>query len=133
MNTRTAAKKRLPKGNRRKTAKRRPAERRLAPISDAQYADLVDRVTDDVTDRLALATPGNPSDYMPVDLVERMIDGESPVRIWREHRGLRQVDLAAATGIKKARLSQIEHGASASVEKMAALAAALGVSMDDLV
>lgn len=25
--------------------------------------------------------------YLPVELVERMLAGESPVRIWREHRG----------------------------------------------
>ncbi len=130
MNTPTAKKVLTEASHRKVATKRIPARRSLSP---ADYAALVDDVIDDVTDRLALANRDDPADDLPAALVQRLIKGESPVKIWREHRGLKQVDLAAATGIKKARLSQIEHGATGSVEKMAALAKALGVSMDDLV
>lgn len=127
------AKKAFPKAHR-KTAKRPTTTRRPRPtMTAAEYDALVERLVEDVTDRLAVANAGDPADDLPGALVLRMIDGESPVKIWRLHRGMKQVDLAAASGIKKSRLSQIEHGAAASVEKMAALARALGVSMDDLI
>ena len=72
-------------------------------------------------------------DWVPAEFANRILAGESPVRVFRELRRLKAVDLAAAAGIGKSYLSQIEAGAKApSVEVLKALAAALSVDMDDL-
>lgn len=65
---------------------------------------------------------------------KRLLDGESPVRIWREKRGMTQRALAAAAAISPGYLSEIEsRGKPGSVAAFRALATALAVSMEDLV
>lgn len=73
-------------------------------------------------------------EMVPAEFAERILDGESKVRVWREYRGLGVKDLAERAGISGAYLSQIESGArEGSVSTMKALAAALSLDMDDLV
>jgi ribosome-binding protein aMBF1 (putative translation factor) len=72
-------------------------------------------------------------EYVPIELTKRLMAGEVPVRVWREHRGLSAGALAARAGISAAYLSQIETGKKpGSFEAMAKLARALGVEMEDL-
>jgi ribosome-binding protein aMBF1 (putative translation factor) len=70
---------------------------------------------------------------VPVEVVDRLIAGDNPVKVWREHRGLSQRGLAARTGLNFTYLSQIETGArKGPVETMKKIAEALGVDLDDL-
>jgi DNA-binding XRE family transcriptional regulator len=63
----------------------------------------------------------------------RLLDGESPVRVWRSKRGLTQRALAAAAGVAPSYLADIENGRKpGSADARFRLARALGVSMDDL-
>jgi hypothetical protein len=82
--------------------------------------------------RVAETTPAE--NFLPAALVSRMIEGEHPVRIWREHRKLTLSDLATKANIPKSYLSTIESkkkpGSTAAYK---ALAAALGVAVDDLI
>jgi ribosome-binding protein aMBF1 (putative translation factor) len=72
-------------------------------------------------------------EYVPVELTQRLMAGEVPVRVWRQHRGLSARSLAVRAGISAAYLSQIETGKKpGSFEAMAKLARALGVDMEDL-
>ena len=72
-------------------------------------------------------------EYVPVELTQRLMAGEVPVRVWRRHRGLSARALAVRAGISAAYLSQIETGKKpGSFEAMAKLARALGVDMEDL-
>jgi DNA-binding Xre family transcriptional regulator len=72
-------------------------------------------------------------EYVPVELTRRLMAGEVPVRVWREHRGLSARMLASQAGISAAYLSQIETGKKpGSFAAMAKLARALGVDMEDL-
>ena len=65
---------------------------------------------------------------------KRLLAGESPVRIWREKRGLTQRALAAAAAIPAGYLSEIETGKKpGSVAAYRALAKTLAVPMEDLV
>jgi len=64
---------------------------------------------------------------------KRLLAGESPVRIWREKRGLTQRALAAAAAIPAGYLSEIEAGKKpGSVAAYRALAKTLAVPMEDL-
>ncbi|MEN6543950.1 helix-turn-helix transcriptional regulator [Parvibaculum sp.] len=69
----------------------------------------------------------------PAKVAHRIADGENPVRVWREFRGLKAVELARAAGISPAYLSEIETGKKdGTFRTMAAVARVLGVSLDDL-
>jgi DNA-binding XRE family transcriptional regulator len=73
-------------------------------------------------------------ELVPQNVVDRLLSGESPIRVWREHRGLTQVRLASAAGIKKAYLSQIEsRQRKGTVATLRTLARALRVDLDDLI
>ncbi len=64
----------------------------------------------------------------------RMVAGESPVRAWREQRGLTMAALAERAGIAQPYLSQIETGKrDGTAQTMKKLAEALNVTVDDLI
>ncbi len=67
----------------------------------------------------------------PAELVDRLHEGENRVRLFREHRGLKQRELAARIGISQSHLSDIEIGRSqGSLRVMAAIARALEIDLD---
>ena len=73
-------------------------------------------------------------ELIPSAIVDRLLGGENPIRVWRDHRGLTGRALAEQAGIAPAYLSQIETGKrEGTVETLKALAAALGVMVDDLI
>lgn len=111
---------------------------RLVVLTEAEYRTLVDAAADaaDVAairrfeERLAAGE----EELLPEEMVDRILDGENPIRVWREHRGLTVKALAEAAGITPAYLSQLETGKrDGTVATVKKLADALGVSVDDLV
>lgn len=85
---------------------------------------------DDFKMRLAA---GGEEEWVPAGTANRILDGENPVKVWREYRGMTQESLAERAGISKAYLCQIETGKRAgAVKTLRAIAAALGVTVDDL-
>jgi DNA-binding XRE family transcriptional regulator len=73
-------------------------------------------------------------ELVPAEVIYAILDGANPVRVWREHRGLTQQQLAQGAGISVPYLSQIESGKrTGSANVLAALAKALELSLDDLV
>ena len=73
-------------------------------------------------------------ELVPADVVYAILDGENPVRVWREHRGLPQQKVAEQAGISVPYLSQIESGRrQGTTAVLAALARVLGVTLDDIV
>ena len=72
-------------------------------------------------------------EYFPLELVDRLLAGESRVRAFREHRGLSRQALAEACGIPELRLSRIEEGVERPPDELLGkLAAALRLETDDL-
>lgn len=72
-------------------------------------------------------------ELVPFELVKSIADGEHPVRVWREYRGMKAGELAAASGLAASYLSDIENGKKpGSVKAMKRIAAALNVTVDDL-
>jgi transcriptional regulator with XRE-family HTH domain len=66
--------------------------------------------------------------------VNRILDGENALRVWREYRGLTVKQLADKAGVSAPFVSQIETGQrEGSIETMRKLAGVLKVSLDDLV
>jgi len=48
-------------------------------------------------------------ELIPSKFADRLINGENPIRVWREYRKLTQADLAEKVGISKPYLSQLEN------------------------
>ena len=70
---------------------------------------------------------------VPAEFVDRLIDGENPIRVWRDFRGMTSKDLANAIGISAGYLSEIETGKKdGSISVFRNIAKALRVDLDDL-
>ena len=84
-------------------------------------------------DRAKQGLAAGTDELIPADFGDRILDGESPVRVWREYRGLSVKQLAASAQISAAYLSQIEGGSrNGSLSTMKALAKCLSLDVDDL-
>jgi DNA-binding XRE family transcriptional regulator len=102
-------------------------------------ADVMERIQEDLDELEAIRAydrfhATGPHEMIPAAVVDRLIAGENPIRVWREYREMSQGDLAGEVGVSKPYMSQLEHGerkASHSVLKK--LAAALRVDVDDLI
>lgn len=111
-------------------------------MSRTDYEALLDRLEDaeDLTalaearaERVRLGDEAYYANALPIELVERMIEGEHPIRIWREHRGLTLREMAEKTGLKYPYLSEIETGKKrGSINAYMAIAQALGVEIDTI-
>ena len=70
----------------------------------------------------------------PETVLHRLLGGVSPVKVFREYRGIKQKDLAARIDITPVYLSQIETGRRRGGTKtLIALARELEVTVDDLI
>jgi predicted transcriptional regulator len=97
-------------------------ERIRAILEDAEDVEVVRRVEADPN-----------QDRIPLEVVKRLLDDESPVKVWREHRGLTQQALARAAGLPQSTIARLEGGArKGTVEQMRKLAGALGINLDTL-
>lgn len=74
------------------------------------------------------------SETLPGDMVKALCAGANPVRVWREHRGLTGRELAEASGVNAAYLSEIETGKKpGSAIALKKLASVLRIDMEDLI
>lgn len=106
----------------------------MITITRAEY-DRLREAAEDLADMQAydqaIAAGG---EAIPLEVVKRMIDGESPLRVYREFRGMTQSSLAAAADVNRVQIADIEAGRSnGSIETMRKLADALRLTIDDLV
>ena len=96
---------------------------RNAVDEDAMDASIIRRVLEDPDQQL-----------VPFELVKRIADGEHPVRVWRNYRGMKAGELAAIANVAASYLSDIENGKKpGSVKAMKCIADALNVTVDDLI
>lgn len=73
-------------------------------------------------------------ELVPALVVDRLLDGEQPLVVWRQHRGLTQAELARRSGVNRVQIIDIEAGRkTGSVETLRKLASTLEIDIDDLV
>lgn len=73
-------------------------------------------------------------ELIPSEVVNAILDGENPIKVWREFRGLSQHELADQVGISVPYLSQLEtNRRKGSLEVLAGIANALNISLDTLI
>ena len=85
-------------------------------------------------DRALAQLANDDEELLPAEFVKRMLSSESPLRVWREFRGLTQTALADASSVNRVQIADIEAGRkSGSIETVKKLADALGVTLDELI
>lgn len=106
---------------------------RYAVLPVAEYQRLLE-AEEMLTDVRAYdAAKARADEHLPLALADRILAGESEVRVFRECRGMTQAVLAEAAGISIPYLSQIEaRRRRPSTAVLRRLAAHLGVTIDDL-
>ena len=73
-------------------------------------------------------------ELIPSDVIDAILSGERPIKVWRKYRGFTQQQLASMTGITKAYLSQIETGKrTGTTDVLTNIAKSLGLALDDIV
>ncbi len=115
-----------------------PNGEEMVVLSQVDYEELVEaaEMLEDIAayDRFQERLARGEEEFIPAEFVNRMIDGESPIRVWRDFRGLSAKELAASAGISATYLSEIEaRKKEGSVSVLKKLARALKVELDDLV
>ena len=114
------------------------AQRYVSSVKEIVYSRSA-AVEEDLTDvRAALVVQdgidAGTEEFVPETVVDRLVDGEPPLRVWREHRGLSQSALARAADASRVQIVDIEAGRrTGSVHTLRRLADALGIGLDDLV
>ena len=99
----------------------------------AKCQRLVEAADDAVGWRAVDAFRANRPETFPDDIADRLVNGEHPVKVFREYRGLTQRQLGDLSGVNQAYVSQIEAGTrSGTVDVLKRIAEGLGVDLDDL-
>ena len=106
----------------------------MLPIADYQrLLDLAEDKADLVAAMQAEQRRRGDEEYLPVAMADRILAGESALKVWRNHRGMTLAALGTAAGVGQSHLSQIENGGRRGTPSLwRRLAAALRVSADDI-
>ena len=113
------------------------AEFAVIPIDE--YKLLLEKAEelDDVTafDKAMYELEVGKDELVPAEIAKRLVSGkESPLKVWREFRGMTQEKLAEQAGISQGQVALIEGGKrEGKVSVLKGLANALKVDLDDLV
>lgn len=86
----------------------------MVTIAREEYERLLEAAEDlaDIAayDRAKAALAAGDDELIPAAFADRLIAGESPVRVYRELRGLTQVALSDASGVNRVQIANIESG-----------------------
>jgi DNA-binding XRE family transcriptional regulator len=114
-----------------------PSGDQMVVLPLAEYERLVEAVEDAADIRAYDAAKRRLAEgrdeFIPAEFVDRILNGENKIRVWREYRGLTIKALAETCGMAAAYLSQIETGKrEGTIETFKKIAAALRVDIDDI-
>ncbi|MGR9013119.1 MAG: helix-turn-helix transcriptional regulator [Gammaproteobacteria bacterium] len=82
----------------------------------------------------AIDTPlAQDEELISLEILQRLIAGQSKIKVWREYRGLTQSDLSKRVGIAQSMISQLESGKCVgTLALFNALVKALNLEQNDL-
>lgn len=109
-------------------------QRQYAVVPIDIYTNLLEKAEMQEDIAAFLQAKADDDELIPSEVVDRILDGENKIKVWREYRGLTQTELAERCGLKQATIAQMEGGKrTGSVAALKAIAAALALDLDDLV
>lgn len=98
----------------------------------AEEAEMLRDIRD--YDSVKTAIEQGKEELIPSEVTFALLEGENPIKVWREYRGLTQQQLAESVAISTPYLSQIEtNKRTGTTEVLLAIAKALKVTLDDIV
>ncbi|SES09418.1 DNA-binding transcriptional regulator, XRE-family HTH domain [Vreelandella subterranea] len=110
-----------------------PTGERLVVLPEQEYNALLARLEDQDDIDAANAVVARGEESFPVAVVDALLEGVAPVKVYREYRGLRAGELATKAGISQGYLSEIEAGKkTGSLSVLTRIAGALDVELSDL-
>jgi len=96
-----------------------------------EQAELLEDIRD--FDEIRAAIERGEEELIPAEVVNAILDGKNPIKVWREFRQLTQQQLADRVGISKPYLSQLETGKrTGTMEVLASIAEALDLSLEQV-
>ncbi len=101
-----------------------------------EFEHLVDdsEMLDDIRSFDEAISKSKNEERMPASLVHELVAGANAIRVYRNYRGMTQLELAEKAGIARAYLAQLETGKKqGSVGSLKAIAVALGLDLDDII
>lgn len=112
------------------------AGQKMAMLPVADYERLLDVAEDRADVQAAIRAEDRRQageEYVPSDLLDRILAGENPLRVWRKYRGLTQAELGKRTGLRNLTISRLERGdRDTGAKNWRALADALSIDVDDI-
>jgi DNA-binding Xre family transcriptional regulator len=110
-----------------------PGGERMVVLPESEYQRLLGAASDEALYDAAKVRLAEDSERVPAEIVEALIGGQNPIRVWRRHRGLTLEQLAGEAGLSPAYLSQLETGKRrGTVPVLNRLAQTLGLELGDL-
>lgn len=104
----------------------------FAMIPAEVYEEILERL-DIVEGALEQIISGEESEQYPGQVIGRIVDGENPVRVFREYRNITKDQLAQAINATPAYITSVESDVSqASLSSLQAIAQALQINVDEL-
>ncbi len=102
-----------------------------------EYLELVEKAEslDEIRDydQAKAALENGEMEAIPSEVVNALLDGKNPIRVWREFRGLTQQQLAGQAEISIPYLSQLETGKRrGALNVLSAISHTLHLSLDDI-
>jgi DNA-binding XRE family transcriptional regulator len=105
-------------------------------MTRAEYEALIERLEDaeDALEVREVEARPESHEYFPVEVLDRLLAGDHPLRVWREYRGLTMQQLSSKADVPQSYVSEIETGKKpGSVAALKSLAEVLELTIDDLV
>jgi DNA-binding XRE family transcriptional regulator len=103
----------------------------IVPLEDFERLIHNSEMLDDV--RAYDAAKARKQEFFPSEVAHRLISGENPIRVFRQHRGLTQHRLAKSAKIARPYLAELEAGKKAgSIATLKNIARALNVELADI-
>jgi len=110
--------------------------RLVSSRSNRDFLFLTAQDIEDIIDDAAATTAyavSRDQESVPAAVVDRLLAGESPIRVWREYRRFTLSLLAEKASIGKGYLSQLESGKRrGTIATLGKLARVLSIDLDDL-
>jgi DNA-binding XRE family transcriptional regulator len=106
----------------------------IIPYKDYQELIKVYEYFDDEALFVKVLERNKNTETVPHDVVVKLVNGENPIRVWRQYRGKTMEGLAKQVGVTQSYLSQLESSKrQASQKVLKKLAESLCVNIEELI
>lgn len=105
----------------------------MVVMSLDEYEALLDAADIAAANRVLTNIAEGRDEFIPSEMVDRLLSGENLIRVWREYRGLDVPTLAGKVDLPPGYLAEVEAGSGVLNEsQLERVATALNLTVDDL-